>query len=170
MFTQACGYAFSFFFFFSAFYPSVQSIYSLLFQWQIALTLYPFALHTPFAHIPSICVVRCYRTGCIDCTVDANCQLIVNHLLVDFNRISHTFVSCRTYSIQNGFEEIKYDYSADLKNVSRLGHRYCVGNIILSMFVCCAVLCTTVHLSSAKFIPIEITVWVLVCLTRTCTE
>lgn len=127
--------------FFSAFYPSVQSIYSLLlfhFQRQIALTLKAFALDAPFARIPSmcLCVVRCNRSGCIDCTGHANCQLIVNHLLVDFNRISHTFVSCRAFPIQNGFEEIKYDYSADLKNVSRLRHRYCVSNIILSMFVC----------------------------------
>lgn len=61
------------------------------------------------------------------CTIHANCQLIVNHLLVDFNRISHTFVSS-CISIQNGFKEIKCDYSVDSKNV--LTAQYCVSNII----------------------------------------
>lgn len=64
----------------------------------------------------------------------ANCKLIVNHLLVDFNRISHTFVS-PCISIRNGFKEINCDYTVGFEKHS-LPAQYCVSNLIrYSLFV-----------------------------------
>lgn len=82
--------------------------------------------------------------------VRSNCELIVNHLLVDFNRISHTLVSPCIF-IQNGFKEIKCDYTVDLKNVRTA--QYCVSNMIHILFFfarVCSVYCSLHYVYCAR--------------------